>query len=105
MLGTVAACEKLRNLDIGRSTARGGVGFMLYQDAPRVGLTDQMPSVAVRAVIKLSRTRCRHRHHSCFALGIHGVGAPRLRRPSPLPFTPLPPPPPLSLSTLPQSFP
>src|SRR5260221_12178186 len=77
MLGTVAACEKLRNLDIGRAATRGGVGLMLYQDAPRVGLADQMASVAVRAAIKLSRTRWRHRHDSCFALGIHGVGARR----------------------------
>ncbi len=77
MFGTVAACEKLRNLDIGRSATRGGVGLMLYQDAPRVGLADQMPLVAIRAAIKLSRTRCHHRHHSCFALGIDGVEARR----------------------------
>src|SRR6266567_4412255 len=68
MLGTVAVCEKLRNLDIGGSTTRGGVGLMLYQDALRVGLADQMPFVAIRAAIKLSRARRDHRHHSIVTL-------------------------------------
>src|SRR6266568_2024920 len=86
MLGTVAVCEKLRNLDIGGSTTRGGVGLMLYQDALRVGLADQMPFVAIRAAIKLSRARRHHRHHSCLALSIHGVEARRWHRQSLLHF-------------------
>jgi hypothetical protein len=57
MLGPVAFSEEVGNLDPGSTTTRGRVGLMLHEDGPRITLAHEVPTVAVRAAIKLSRTK------------------------------------------------
>jgi hypothetical protein len=54
LLRAVASTEENSDLDFGHMPTRREVGLVSDEHSPRIGITGEMPSITVRAVIKLS---------------------------------------------------